>query len=76
MALQKLTAAPVSCKMEMAAGWLELDGEYYYFEPDTGEMCTGWHETEAGRRYLMELIARYNDFIEGVTLLLTEGGGK
>ena len=32
--------------------------------------------TEAGRRYLMELIARYNDFIEGVTLLLTEGGAN
>lgn len=29
--------------------------------------------TDEGRRYLKDLIARYNDFIEGVALLLKEG---
>ena len=32
--------------------------------------------TEEGRRYLKDLIARYNDFIAGVTLLLKEEGAE
>ena len=32
--------------------------------------------TDEGRRYLKDLIARYNDFIAGVTLLLKEEGAE
>ena len=32
--------------------------------------------TDKGRRYLKDLIARYNDFIAGVTLLLKEEGAE
>lgn len=33
-------------------GWQEIDGNYYYFDPDTGRMRTGWQNLATGRHYL------------------------
>ena len=34
------------------AGWLDLDPDVYYFDPDSHAMQTGWLELEEGRYYL------------------------
>lgn len=35
-------------------GWQQLDGETYYFDPETGLLCTGWLDLEEGKYYLDE----------------------
>lgn len=36
-------------------GWQEVEGEVYYFSPETGgSMATGWLETDDGRYFLTE----------------------
>ena len=34
----------------MFTGWLELDGNWYYFEKDFGKMLTGWQNID-GKDY-------------------------
>lgn len=34
--------------------WQTIDGQQYYFQPETGEMHTGWLETESGFYYFTE----------------------
>lgn len=34
--------------------WQTIDGEQYYFQPETGEVHTGWLETETGSYYFTE----------------------
>ena len=33
-------------------GWQNIDGSYYYFDPATGAMATGWLQLDTGRHYL------------------------
>ena len=35
-------------------GWLEIEGAFYYFTPDTGDMHTGWLELADNRYYLQQ----------------------
>lgn len=38
---------------QAVVGWIELDGNAYYFDPEQdGAMYTGWLDREAGRSYL------------------------
>ena len=35
-------------------GWQQIDGKTYYFDPETGLLCTGWLELPEGKYYLDE----------------------
>ncbi len=35
-------------------GWQEIEGEEYYFDPESGVMATGWLEVDGARYYLDE----------------------
>ena len=56
--------------------WQELDGERYYFHPESGEMMTGWVETDDGTFYLDQAGKMLTGFVEleGVRYYLTENG--
>lgn len=56
--------------------WQELDGERYYFHPESGEMMTGWLDTEDGTFYLEQTGQMLTGFLEkeGARYYLTESG--
>lgn len=59
-------------------GWQYVDGELYYFTPETGEMVTGWAEIEQNQYYFLENGVRAVGLqdIDGKTYYLGTDGKK
>ena len=53
----------------MATGWKELDGSWYYLNPD-GSMATGWVEGAPGQWYYLDESGRMltNTVVDGCQL--------
>ncbi len=45
-------------------GWTEIEGKTYYFHPETGNLCTGWLETDQGIWFLDESGVKQTGWIE------------